>query len=363
MKDSLFPTFISMNLSVKYLSILFRVAILFGIAAIPLPNFAQVDIEVKFKSSNDTIELAGTLTKPEGSISSIAVLLPVAGPTDRDLTLGIHKYYKTLADSLANEGIASLRFDDRGVGDSEGVFMDASLAHRTGDACAALEYLTKQFPEVTRRGFIGMSEGAGISVLASNQCKSTDFVVLLSMPVRKGVKEMKDQMSRLLAASPYPDSVKQRVTTEADKFLKLVSDSKPEQNRDSILAVLKGPYGPVILPAYQFVPRTPEGRTDFVLSNWYQSQLNYELSSALKVLNVPAMALYGELDKAIDYQSNADVLIKSSPYVKVEVLPGLNHLMQKANTGWAMEYAMLPTSFSADVISRIAEWISELPKE
>ena len=49
-------------------------------------------------------------------------------------------------------------------------------------------------------------------------------------------------------------------------------------------------FGPVILPPYQFAPQSPKEKVDFVLSNWYQSQLQYDISEALKKLNIPALA-------------------------------------------------------------------------
>ncbi|NNK73733.1 MAG: hypothetical protein HKO94_11135, partial [Flavobacteriaceae bacterium] len=75
-------------------------------------SFSQINEELTFTSSDPDIGLSATITTPKDeSISSAVVLLPVAGPTDRDLSLGNHKYYKVFADGLAEQGIASIRYD------------------------------------------------------------------------------------------------------------------------------------------------------------------------------------------------------------------------------------------------------------
>ena len=137
---------------------------------------SQVNNEITFISYESEITLSGKITIPENQkFSKAVVLLPIAGPTDRDLSLGKHKYYKVLAEGLAAKSIASIRYDDRGVGQSQGEFTQASLEERVQDACLAMKYLKKELREVTDFGYIGMSEGAGISVLASELCESVSL--------------------------------------------------------------------------------------------------------------------------------------------------------------------------------------------
>lgn len=338
-------------------TILFVVILLF----INQSSFSQIDKEVKFTTSDSEITLSATITMPEDrEISSAVVLLPVAGPTDRDLSLGKHKYYKVLADGLAQQGIASIRYDDRGTGQSEGEFLKANLQYRTKDACKAMQFLKSEISDIKSFGFVGMSEGAGISVLASQLCDPVSFVVLLSLPVREGRIEMEYQMNRLLATSYFSEDQKKNIKKEASTFLKLASSASSETKRTGILNILTGKYGSVILPPYHFVPKTPETKTDFVLSPWYQSQLKYNIQDELKNSDIPMFAVYGELDQAIDPTSNADLLRELSPSTSIMKLKGINHLMQEAKVGSPMEYMMLPSSFSTKVIDLISSWINNL---
>ncbi|NNF36117.1 MAG: alpha/beta hydrolase [Saprospiraceae bacterium] len=343
------------------LQIVKSIFFLFIFFAILQSSFTQANSEMVFLSSDPNIELAGTLTIPETlEISAAVLLLPVAGPTDKDLSLGNHKYYKVLAEGLAANGIASFRYDDRGVGQSQGEFLQASLEDRVQDACKAMKFLKKELNDVEDYGYIGMSEGAGVSILSSDRCESAAFMVLLSLPVRQGDVEMKSQMKRLLASSFFTDEQKLEIEKEAMKFLDLASSEDSESKRKNILEIMEGKYGSVILPPYQFVPKDPVEKTDFVLSPWYQSQLNYNIQEALSRSSIPTLSIYGNLDQAIDPIANAKQVKEISPQSEVRQMEGINHLMQEANLGSPMEYALLPTSFSKDIVQLISKWILKM---
>ena len=105
----------------------------------PLPYESE---EVTFLNEAAGITLAGTLTTPEsGGPFPAVVLVSGSGPQDRDETIMEHKPFLVIADHLTREGIAVLRFDDRGVGKSEGDFLEATSADFATDASAAIEFL------------------------------------------------------------------------------------------------------------------------------------------------------------------------------------------------------------------------------
>ena len=81
------------------------------------PSYIEEEIRVQ----SGEIDLAGTLTIPSASGTCPAVvMIPGTGPFDRDCTMGKLKPFRVIADSLATNGIAVLRLDDRGVGESGG---------------------------------------------------------------------------------------------------------------------------------------------------------------------------------------------------------------------------------------------------
>ncbi|WP_223787695.1 alpha/beta fold hydrolase [Marinicella meishanensis] len=317
------------------------------------------EVTVAFSTHSDQVVLAGSVELPEGTPHLGLVLLSVAGPTDRDLTLGPHRYFAELAVGLAEQGVASLRFDDRGTEASTGAFLQSTLADRAQDACAARAKLAAvtQLP-LSRIGLLGMSEGSGLSVVAAQHCASVPFRVMLSPPVRTGAIEMQSQMQRLLQSAPFTEEQKSAVAKAAIEFLGLVSAQPPDRQR--IHDLLSGPYGQAILPPYAFVPTGVDQRTDFVLSPWYQSQVHYDLQDAIQqTAAVPTLAIFGGKDQAIDATANRQLLQQHMPQAQIEWLPELNHLMQAANTGSPMEYGFLPTGFSPQVIALVSQWLQQ----
>jgi dipeptidyl aminopeptidase/acylaminoacyl peptidase len=90
----------------------------------PKAPFPYTVTEVKFENSKDGVTLAGTLTLPDGRDEKLpaVILVSGSGPQDRDETLMGHKPFWVLADYFSRHGIAVLRYDDRGVGESKGTF-------------------------------------------------------------------------------------------------------------------------------------------------------------------------------------------------------------------------------------------------
>lgn len=317
--------------------------------------------DLQITSSDPELTLGASYVRASNSSAEnnfAVVLLSVAGPVDRDMTLGTHKYFKELALGLAERGISSLRYDDRGVGESAGNLLTTSLETRAQDACKAAQVLQTRFGHKAENiGFIGLSEGSGIALLASQQCFVSSYNVLLSAPLRAGKIEMQEQMQRLLAFSAFSEEQKQAIKEKSKEFLALVSAQKPDDNRQKILALMKSQYGNTVLPPYGFVPTEPEAKTDFVLSPWYQSQINYAIDDALFANKAPTLVVYGGKDTVLNIEQNQKIASSQPPNYKVVYIKSLNHLMQTANTGSPAEYASLPMGMSTSVIAGIAEWI------
>ncbi len=101
----------------------------------PQPPFPYDSEEVKFRNGKAGITLAGTLTIPEGNGTFPAeILITGIGPQNRDEEIMGHKPFAVIADYLTRNGIAVLRYDDRGVGQSEGNYASATSAYLATDA-------------------------------------------------------------------------------------------------------------------------------------------------------------------------------------------------------------------------------------
>ena len=92
-----------------------------------------------------------------------------------------HKPFLVLSDYLTRNGIAVLRFDDRGVGKSTGSFQTATSADFATDVTAAVEYLkTRKEVDKKKIGLIGHSEGGAIAPMVAANSKDIAFIVLMA---------------------------------------------------------------------------------------------------------------------------------------------------------------------------------------
>jgi len=109
--------------------------------------------------------IVGTIARPAGEGPYPAVLMLHGFASTRDEVGGM---YQRAAAALAAEGIASLRIDFLGGGDSEGDFADTTIQGQVADAEVALDYLLSQeFVDPSSVGILGFSLGGGIAQIVA----------------------------------------------------------------------------------------------------------------------------------------------------------------------------------------------------
>jgi uncharacterized protein len=139
--------------------------------------------EVKFPSDDGKISLAGTLTLPMGKKNfPTAILISGSGPQNRDEEFMTHRPFLVLADYLTRNGIAVLRYDDRGFAESTGDHKSATTYDFSNDVRSAIRYLKNRGDiDPKQIGLIGHSEGGLITPIVASDTKVA-FVVLLAGP-------------------------------------------------------------------------------------------------------------------------------------------------------------------------------------
>lgn len=150
----------------------------------PVPPFPYRTEEVSFR--NGDAVLKGTLVTPPGCTRETPVLLMVTGSglQNRDEEIFEHRPFAVIADALARQGFATLRYDDRGYGESTGELTGATTEDFEGDALAGVNLLRSRFDRV---GVLGHSEGGTIALMLAAEGK-VDFVVSLAGNVVSGEK-------------------------------------------------------------------------------------------------------------------------------------------------------------------------------
>lgn len=141
-----------------------------------------IEHEVTFQSGS--FYLAGTLMlpEPEGCFPAV-LLLPGSGQVDRDeniKTMPINAL-REIAIYLAGQGIATFRYDKRGVGASQGDYYAAGFFDRVDDAAAALAWLKLQDQVQPEKIFVlGHSEGSGVTMRLAGAGADIAGIILLT---------------------------------------------------------------------------------------------------------------------------------------------------------------------------------------
>jgi len=324
----------------------------------PKPPFPYEAVDVTFENPEAGIRLAGTLTVPPGEGPHPAVvLISGSGAQDRDETVFGHRPFWILADHLTRRGIAVLRYDDRGVGESTGDIAAATMPDFASDVLAAVTYLTTR-PEAdaTRIGLVGHSEGALVAPMVANRSHDVAFVVLLAGPGVNGRELLEMQLIAINQAMGTPEAVTSQ-RSELQQSLFDATTSAPDDRSAAEQAR-------EILSAFGLTGAAADAQVRALLTPWMKYFLVYDPLPALRNLDVPALALTGEKDTQVPPAENlgpVETALREggNPDVTVGVLPGLNHLFQTAETGSPTEYAGIEETMSPVALERIAAWIAE----
>jgi exosortase A-associated hydrolase 1 len=118
---------------------------------------------ISFTCEGDRLQ--GILAKPERPVATGVVVI-VGGPQYR---AGSHRQFVLLARALAAAGYPVLRFDYRGMGDSEGELRDFEAV--SVDVAAAMDALCASVPTVQRVVLWGLCDGASAALLYCHETK------------------------------------------------------------------------------------------------------------------------------------------------------------------------------------------------
>jgi uncharacterized protein len=337
---------------------------------LPVPPFPYGIEEVVIHNEKAGVSLAGTLTVPRGSGPHPAVvLISGSGPQNRDEEVAGHKPFLVLADFLTRNGIATLRYDDRGVAGSTGDFASATSKDFMEDAAAALKFLKAQKRINEKKcGLIGHSEGGMIAQMMAASNKDVAFVVLLAAPgvpiprllltqaeligKAQGASESEIKITgesnaavfEILCSEKDLDKARIKVDQEMEKLAAKLSGGDTERN-SMLLQQLKSSVDAVFVP-------------------WFLFFINYTPEDYLSKIKCPVLALNGEKDTQVEADENI-AAIKSileangNRKVTAKVMPGLNHLFQTANTGAPREYAQIEETFAPSALQIISDWIKQ----
>ncbi|WEK19907.1 MAG: alpha/beta fold hydrolase [Candidatus Pedobacter colombiensis] len=335
-------------------------------------DFPYKQEEVTFTNTVGGNSLAGTLTLPiNGKASKIVILITGSGPQDRNEELAPfnHRPFLVLSDHLTRQGIAVLRYDDRGVGKSTGIFSAATTADFADDAEAAVKYILSR-PDLKNMtiGLVGHSEGGMIAPIVASRNPNVKFIVLMAGPGVPITQLCARQIGDALKLAGVPADEVAHKTASNLKIFTVMNEVKdlplPNAEVEVELALRKE----LDLEPLEKLNRTAkESIVQQTLNKyktpWFRYFISFDPAIYLTKVKCPVLALNGTLDFQVESTANLAGIktgLQKAGNKRFEIVPmeGLNHLFQKANTGAESEYGNIEETLNPAALQKISSWIN-----
>jgi pimeloyl-ACP methyl ester carboxylesterase len=333
----------------------------------PVP-YAQE--EVSFHNAD--ITLAGTLTVPEsGGPHPAAVMITGSGAQTRDEELFGFRPFYMIADHLTRNGVAVLRYDDRGVGGSTGSVSASTSDDFAGDVLAAVELLKQRIDIDSQKiGLIGHSEGGIVAPLAASKSGDVAFMVLMAGTSVTGEEVVLEQGALIARASGTPeDEIARSAEYQKRTFAAVRSGegwdeliAEFESQLRATVAAMSDSARAAITDVDAYVNAQVQGQMTAARTPWFRYFLDYDPAVTLRAVDTPVLALFGELDLQVIPSQNLGPMEEAfragnHPDYTIETLPRANHLFITATTGSPTEYATLPKEFVPEFLPLMTDWI------
>lgn len=312
-------------------------------------NAPQIHAEdVRFPSS-DGVYLAGTLTWPENATPPFpgVVLVSGSGPQDRNEDTigsgGIHYgIFRIIAQWLSAAGIAVLRYDDRGVAESGGVFESAGLFDLAEDARSAIRFVSSHpLLDARRLGIVGHSEGGLIAALVAAKDPSIRAIALMGTLAHSLDHILLRQFERF-ASALRTDKARDEAVERREKSLATLKQTGDWESPDV---------------EDEFRNNVPK-----IQRKWFEEHFAINPELVLQQVKCPVAILHGALDVQVD-PANADRLREALEQAGhtdhlVMILPHLDHLFIPSSGRGLSEYADRSRTLDEGFLESLVQWLS-----
>ncbi len=232
----------------------------------------------------------------------VALIIAGSGATDRDGNSPFIKNnsLKMLAEGLLKKGIATLRYDKRGIGKSFNQELDESklrFEHLVQDVVKWSQFL-KSDQRLRETTVIGHSEGSLIGMLASQQNTVAKFVSIAGTG-RTADLILKEQLTS------QPDSIQKEAFSILDQLAKGKLVPQIPENMNALFRPSVQPY----------------------LISWFQ----YDPKAEIAKLNKPILIIQGTTDIQVPVR-DSEILSQANTACEYRLIEGMNHIMKQAST-------------------------------
>lgn len=331
----------------------------------PKPPYPYQITDVSFGNEIENIELSGTLTLPLSKDKvPVVVMVSGSGPQNRDEELLGHKPFWVIADYFSRNGIAVLRYDDRGVGKSKGNFNDATTLNFSNDAEAAVKYLkTLEFIDTNKIGIIGHSEGGMIAPMVASRNKSVNFIVLMAGPGLTG-EEILLKQSALIAKADGESEKEIKKSHKLNLSIYEIINREPDNTKAAI--EIRKVYDKSTKKLSKEEKKIADGQRDVMIqqitSNWFRYFLSFNPKDYLLKTHCAVLAINGGKDLQVpadeDLKAIEDYLkLANNKNYLIKKFDNLNHLFQNCKNGSPDEYVKIEETISPEVLGFMKDWI------
>jgi len=319
-------------------------------------EFLEYNIDFENEENFNEEILAGTLTRPKEDGRYPAVLIiPGAGATDRNGTLTSlnidTNMYLDLAHLIAKLGFVTLRYDKRGVGESQGERINTGMWDLVSDILAAIAFLKEQpFVDPEKIILLGHSEGSMLATAANAKCPVCGLILISNAAetledssrwqrqltynefnAKKGFSGVVTRLSRI-------QTVDKTGEKEAQKFYKKIMESSED------IMKIKGQQ---------------------INAKWFREHYQHDLFGDLHEAVCPILAIVGDKD----FQSNPENVKKIGAYVpgetQVHVIENMDHIMKEFEgdykpSQWQQNYrAGADKPLHPELQKILTDWLNE----
>ncbi len=335
-------------------------------------DFPYLREEVTFSNSKANIVLSGTLTLPtHKKPGKIVILISGSGPQNRDEEVFNQRSFLVWSDWLTKQGIGVLRYDDRGVGKSTGQFSEATSLDFADDVESAIDFLkSREDLKNVSIGLIGHSEGGMIAPIVASRNDNVDFIVMLAGPGIPIDQLLIRQVEDIMILERVPENIIHLTVETFKKSLSYLKDNSfqnKEQVAEGLREILKAEYDKY--PEGTEEKSKPEIKIDTevkqLTNNWFRYFVSYIPSKFLESVTCPVLAMNGTLDCQVNYKSNLVAIQEAlenadNKNVVIEPMEGLNHILQRAETGAVSEYGKIDETINPAALLKVSSWIINL---
>ena len=285
--------------------------------------------------ASDGAKLSGSLYLPAGKAPFPAVVLfHGSGPQPRD---------SFTAHWFAEQGIAAIAYDKRGVGDSTGDFRSVPFMDLADDGLAAIEILkARKDIDRARIGVWGLSQGGWLGPLAASRSRDISFVIAVSGPAVSPGEQMVFYYAEELRAEGMKESDVVEASTVRRTIWNYMSNGQNYEGAKKAMADSRNKSWYEQVKAQQdnlFEPLvTPDKIADpnYRYTRWFKKEAIYDPVPALRALKVPALFLYADHDRLVQVPETVSILKQlvtedSKLDFTIQMVPNTDHGMRLAN--------------------------------